>query len=123
MVEQAGHDRNLFLNSSTPNSPDLKFPEYASSMIFPQGVTSRLRRALTLYRHVSAGSPYNVPAGHYANLDKLVAHYQEKHTKEEEEKLQLMREGQLPAQLRAKEEEKRAAALLASATKAAGKGA
>jgi hypothetical protein len=32
------------------------------------------------------GSPYNVPAGHYVNLDKVVAHYQKQHLDEEARK-------------------------------------
>ena len=49
-------------------------------------------------RSFNVGSPINVPAGHYANMDKLVAHYKEKQFKEEEEKRALMKEGKLPGQ-------------------------
>ncbi|KAL8879690.1 MAG: hypothetical protein Q9192_008182 [Flavoplaca navasiana] len=55
MVEQAGHDRNLFTNSTPSPLVDLSFPE-----IF------------------NTGSPYNVPAGHGANLDELINHYRKK---------------------------------------------
>ncbi|KAL8768688.1 MAG: hypothetical protein Q9209_005106 [Squamulea sp. 1 TL-2023] len=55
MVEQAGHDRNLFINSTPSPLVDLSFPE-----IF------------------NTGSPYNVPAGHGANLDELINHYRKK---------------------------------------------
>ena len=37
-------------------------------------------------RVFTQGSPYNVPAGHYVNLDKVVAHYRKKHLDEEERK-------------------------------------
>ena len=33
------------------------------------------------------GSPINVPAGHYVNLDKVVAHYRKQHIEEEERKV------------------------------------
>lgn len=40
------------------------------------------------------GSPYNVSAGNgSANIDGLVAHYREKAFKEEEEKLQKIKDG------------------------------
>ncbi|KAL8701501.1 MAG: hypothetical protein Q9224_000465 [Gallowayella concinna] len=55
MVEQAGHDRNIFTNSTPSPLVDLSFPE-----IF------------------NTGSPYNVPAGHGANLDELINHYRRK---------------------------------------------
>ncbi|MCJ1267427.1 hypothetical protein MMC22_007312 [Lobaria immixta] len=52
MSEQAAHDRNLFQSAPASQHIDLRFPE-----IF------------------NTGSPYNVPAGHSANLDELIAHY------------------------------------------------
>lgn len=35
----------------------------------------------TLLRWFNAGSPYNVPAGHYMNMDKVIAHYEEENRK------------------------------------------
>lgn len=73
MVEQAGHDRNLFLNTPQPNHIELRFPE-----------------------QFGAGSPVNVAAGQGgANIDKLIAHYREKQFQEEKEKLQKQRDGKL----------------------------
>ncbi|KAI4106656.1 MAG: hypothetical protein L6R37_002048 [Teloschistes peruensis] len=60
MLEQAGHDRNLFYNSPRSEMIDLSFPE-----IF------------------NTGSPYNVPAGHGANLDELIAHYKKKNAEQD----------------------------------------
>ncbi|KAL8730621.1 MAG: hypothetical protein Q9166_003934 [cf. Caloplaca sp. 2 TL-2023] len=60
MVEQAGHDRNLFNNSKPSPLVDLSFPE-----IF------------------NTGSPYNVPAGHGANLDELINHYRRKNAEQD----------------------------------------
>ncbi|KAL8632126.1 hypothetical protein Q9189_002150 [Teloschistes chrysophthalmus] len=60
MLEQAGHDRNLFHNSPRSEMIDLSFPE-----IF------------------NTGSPYNVPAGHSANLDELIAHYKKKNAEQD----------------------------------------
>jgi len=34
----------------------------------------------------TTGSPFNVPAGHNANLDHVVNHYRERHINEEERK-------------------------------------
>ncbi|KAL8918972.1 MAG: hypothetical protein Q9208_007022 [Pyrenodesmia sp. 3 TL-2023] len=59
-IEQASHDRNLFHNSKPSPLIDLKFPE-----IF------------------NTGSPHNVPAGHGANLNELVAHYQRKNAEQD----------------------------------------
>ncbi|MCJ1370323.1 hypothetical protein MMC20_001536 [Loxospora ochrophaea] len=64
MIEQAAHDRNLFQSSPGSKMVELKFPE-----IF------------------NTGSPHNVPAGHSANLDELIAHYRKKNAEMEEAKL------------------------------------
>ncbi|KAL9606223.1 MAG: hypothetical protein Q9179_000620 [Wetmoreana sp. 5 TL-2023] len=60
MIEQAGHDRNLFHNSQPSALVDLAFPEVFNT-----------------------GSPYNVPAGHGANLDELIAHYKKKNAEQD----------------------------------------
>lgn len=62
MVEQAGHDRNLFYNARMPNYIDLRTPE----QVF------------------NGGSPYNVPAGHSANMEKVVEFYREEARRDEE---------------------------------------
>ena len=49
-------------------------------------------------RVFNMGSPIAIPAGHGTNLDKLIAHFKEKAFKEEEEKLQRMKEGNIPGQ-------------------------
>ncbi|KAI4189069.1 MAG: hypothetical protein LQ346_005177 [Caloplaca aetnensis] len=59
-IEQASHDRNLFHNSKASPLVDLKFPEVFNT-----------------------GSPYNVPAGHGADLKELVAHYQRKNAEQD----------------------------------------
>lgn len=43
-------------------------------------------QTLTMNRVFHAGSPFNVPAGHNTNLDKVVEHYKQKHYDEEERK-------------------------------------
>ncbi|OIW35586.1 hypothetical protein CONLIGDRAFT_627620 [Coniochaeta ligniaria NRRL 30616] len=63
MVEQAAHDKHLLYNAPRNKHVELKFPE-----VF------------------HAGSPFNVPAGHNANLDKVVEHYRQQHLDEEERK-------------------------------------
>lgn len=58
--------------------------------------------ALDAHRVFNTGSPYNVPAGHGgANLDKLIAHYENKNFEEQAKKLQALREGSIE---RAKED-------------------
>ncbi|KAL9601398.1 MAG: hypothetical protein Q9219_002574 [cf. Caloplaca sp. 3 TL-2023] len=59
-IEQAALDRNLFHNSQPSPLVDLSFPE-----IF------------------NTGSPYNVPAGHGANLNELIAHYHRKNAEQD----------------------------------------
>lgn len=49
----------------------------------------------TSHRRVfNVGSPHNVPAGHYANMDKLIAHYRDKAYADEERKIEKLRERQ-----------------------------
>ncbi|KAL8397646.1 hypothetical protein RB594_004382 [Gaeumannomyces avenae] len=71
-IEQAAHDKNLFYNVQRNTHVELKFPE-----IF------------------QTGSPYNVPAGHYGNMDKVVAHYKQQHLEEEERKAKKLAAKQL----------------------------
>ncbi|KAL1865409.1 hypothetical protein VTK73DRAFT_5278 [Phialemonium thermophilum] len=63
VFEQAAHDKHLLYYAPRSDHIELKYPEQ--------------------FGH---GSPFNVPAGHYANIDHVVAHYREKHLKEEERK-------------------------------------
>ncbi|MCJ1470834.1 hypothetical protein MMC07_009481, partial [Pseudocyphellaria aurata] len=49
---QAAFDRNLFQSTPASQHYELKFPDVFNT-----------------------GSPYNVPAGHNANFDELIAHY------------------------------------------------
>lgn len=62
-MEQAAHDKHLLFNAPRTRTIELKYPE--------------------VFQH---GSPFNVPAGHHVNIDKVIAHYQQKHLKEEERK-------------------------------------
>ncbi|KAL9069815.1 MAG: hypothetical protein Q9161_005274 [Pseudevernia consocians] len=69
MVEQAGADRNLFQSSPWTHHIDLKFPE-----IF------------------NTGSPYNIPAGHSADLGALKAHYEKKNVEAEDKRMVRLKE-------------------------------
>ncbi|KAK3372555.1 hypothetical protein B0H63DRAFT_453873 [Podospora didyma] len=62
-VEQAARDKHLFYNVERSAYHELRHPE--------------------VFQH---GSPFNVPAGHSVNMDKVVAHYQRKHLDEEDRK-------------------------------------
>ncbi|KAI1120004.1 hypothetical protein F5Y10DRAFT_283630 [Nemania abortiva] len=63
LFEQAAHDKHLFLNAGKSTHVELKTPELFNS-----------------------GSPWNVPAGHYANLDHVTEHYRKRAAAEEERK-------------------------------------
>ncbi|KAH0545064.1 hypothetical protein FGG08_000835 [Glutinoglossum americanum] len=67
MAEQAAFDRNLFQSSAGTKMVELRFPEIFNN-----------------------GAPWNVPAGHQANLDKLIAHYHKQNRDEEERKQQAL---------------------------------
>ncbi|KAK8056043.1 NADH dehydrogenase 17.8K chain [Apiospora rasikravindrae] len=75
-LEQAAHDKHLFMNAG-PKSPhvELKTPELLNS-----------------------GSPWNVPAGHYANLDHVTEHYRKAHIADEERKAKKLAEKAAAAQ-------------------------
>ncbi|KAI4168881.1 MAG: hypothetical protein LQ348_007417 [Seirophora lacunosa] len=59
-IEQAAHDRNLFHNTAPTPLVELEFPEVFNT-----------------------GSPYNVPAGHGADLNELIAHYHRKNREQD----------------------------------------
>lgn len=46
-------------------------------------------------RTFNTGSPWNVPAGHYANIDRLVEHYRKECFEDNERKLADLREGRV----------------------------
>ncbi|KAI9769679.1 MAG: hypothetical protein M1840_003916 [Geoglossum simile] len=64
MTEQAAFDRNLFQSSPGGKVVELRFPE-----IF------------------NTGAPWNVSAGHQANLGELIAHYEKQNRDEEARKV------------------------------------
>ncbi|KAI1142725.1 hypothetical protein F5Y05DRAFT_365919 [Hypoxylon sp. FL0543] len=77
IIEQAAHDKHLLLNAGKNPHVDLKMPEL-----------------------INAGSPWNVPAGHYPKLDYLTEHYRKQAAEEEERKVKKLL-------AKAKEEEER----------------
>ncbi|KAL2129024.1 hypothetical protein VTI74DRAFT_8320 [Chaetomium olivicolor] len=62
-LEQAAHDKHLLYTAERSKHYELTYPE--------------------VFTH---GSPFNVPAGHYANIDKVIAHYKQQHLDEEARK-------------------------------------
>ncbi|KAI1504370.1 hypothetical protein F5X99DRAFT_371959 [Biscogniauxia marginata] len=78
-LDQAAHDKHLFLHGGKNAHVELKMPEL-----------------------FSAGSPFNVPAGHYPKLDYVAEHYRKQAAAEEERKATRLA---LLASKRAKEEE------------------
>ncbi|RYC56007.1 hypothetical protein CHU98_g10197 [Xylaria longipes] len=63
LIEQAAHDKHLFLNAGRSTHIELKTPEL-----------------------INSGSPFNVPAGHRPNLDHVTEHYRKQAAAEEERK-------------------------------------
>ncbi|KAL1302425.1 hypothetical protein AAFC00_002818 [Neodothiora populina] len=72
-LEQAGADRNLFVNSASTRHVELKFPETFNS-----------------------GSPWNVPAGSRANIDHAIAKYEKENYEQNAKKLQQLQDGTIP---------------------------
>ncbi|KAL2159242.1 hypothetical protein VTH06DRAFT_2675 [Thermothelomyces fergusii] len=62
-LEQAAKDRHLLYNAERSKQFELTYPE--------------------VFTH---GSPFNVPAGHYPRIDKVVAHYKKQYEEEEARK-------------------------------------
>lgn len=69
LMDQAGHDRNLFSNSPSPNWHDLRMPETA----------------------FASGSPIAVPAGHNVDLGHVMEHYRLRNEQEEARKAERLR--------------------------------
>ncbi|KAH7061654.1 hypothetical protein BKA63DRAFT_527924 [Paraphoma chrysanthemicola] len=68
MIEQAGEDRVLFMNTRPQEHVDMKFPEI-----------------------MNVGSPYNVPAGSQNSMDKVIAKYKKLAYEDNERKLEALR--------------------------------
>ncbi|KAF2009796.1 hypothetical protein BU24DRAFT_455011 [Aaosphaeria arxii CBS 175.79] len=68
MMEQAGSDRVLFMNSKSQDHVPVKFPEL-----------------------LTVSSPYNVPAGHQVNLDETLAKFKREANEDNERKLEALR--------------------------------
>ncbi|KAF2088353.1 hypothetical protein K490DRAFT_12622, partial [Saccharata proteae CBS 121410] len=74
-MEQAAEDRLLLNTAPRKFEAELSYPEF-----------------------LNHGSPYNVPTGHYVNLDKVIAKYQKMNYEENERKHQALRDGTLKAE-------------------------
>lgn len=117
-VERVAHERNLFFNTPQPNHHELRFPEYVIllSVLYLGWNSAKPGSSCTIGAHdahygacrwstpslgalantwirrvFSTGSPYNVPAGHTANMDKLIAHYQDKAFADEQAKVEKLK--------------------------------
>lgn len=64
-------------------------------------MSCKLTFSFFLDRTFNTGSPYNVPAGHSANLDVLIAHYQQRNRDTEEKKIRKLREAERIRELEA----------------------
>ncbi|CAI6332112.1 unnamed protein product [Periconia digitata] len=75
MIEQAGSERVLFVNSTPQEYVPLKFPEI-----------------------MTVSSPYNVPASSHVNLDKVLAKYRQEANEDNERKLEALRNGTIKSE-------------------------
>lgn len=102
MLEQAAADKHLFLNENTMTTrrSSLAFPECAkprADALFSAFSCSVHR--LTLYsRSFNVGSPWNVPAGSYADISQVVKKYEKESYAKQEQKLQQLRENKVPVE-------------------------
>ncbi|KAJ5059286.1 hypothetical protein J3E72DRAFT_219040 [Bipolaris maydis] len=75
MIEQAGEDRVLFLNTKPQEHVEMKFPEI-----------------------MNVGSPYNVPAGSQVQMDKVIEKYKKLAYEENERKLEKLRNNDISSE-------------------------
>ncbi|KAF1842756.1 uncharacterized protein K460DRAFT_387050 [Cucurbitaria berberidis CBS 394.84] len=75
LIEQAGEDRVLFMNSRPQEYVDMKFPEI-----------------------MNVGSPYNVPAGSQVPMDQVIAKYKKLAYEENERKLEVLRNNEIKSE-------------------------
>ncbi|PSN63340.1 hypothetical protein BS50DRAFT_624094 [Corynespora cassiicola Philippines] len=75
MMEQAGDDRVLFMNSKPQEHVPMKFPEI-----------------------MNVGSPYNVPAGSVNQMEKVIAKFKQEAYEDNERKLEALRNGTIKAE-------------------------
>ncbi|KAL6159414.1 hypothetical protein ACJQWK_05752 [Exserohilum turcicum] len=75
MIEQAGEDRVLFLNTKPQEHVEMKFPEI-----------------------MNVGSPYNVPAGSQVQLDKVIEKYKKLAYEDNERKLEKLRNNDISSE-------------------------
>ncbi|KAF2028108.1 hypothetical protein EK21DRAFT_90931 [Setomelanomma holmii] len=75
MIEQAGEDRVLFMNTKPQEYVDMKFPEI-----------------------MNVGSPYNVPAGSQNNMEKVIEKYKKLAYEENERKLEALRNNEVKSE-------------------------
>ncbi|KAF2860780.1 hypothetical protein K470DRAFT_276668 [Piedraia hortae CBS 480.64] len=80
MLDRAGSDRVLFLNEPTAfrntKAVRVRFPE-----------------------QITAGAAWNVPAGHYANVDKVIEKYRDEAYVGNEEKLKNLRDNRIKGEM------------------------
>ena len=91
MIEQAGSDRVLLMQSAPEAHVQMKFPEYVQSD-HSRTEPSNRRRIM------NNGSPYNVPAGQVANMDKVIAKYKQLANEDNERKLQALRDDEIKSE-------------------------
>ncbi|CAO2656546.1 Nn.00g053490.m01.CDS01 [Neocucurbitaria sp. VM-36] len=75
MIEQAGEDRVLFLNTRPQEHVEMKFPEI-----------------------MNVGSPYNVPAGSQVSMEKVIEKYKKVANEDNERKLEALRNNEIKSE-------------------------
>ncbi|KAF1935713.1 hypothetical protein EJ02DRAFT_360897 [Clathrospora elynae] len=75
MIEQAGEDRVLFMNTRPQEHVEMRFPEI-----------------------MNVGSPYNVPAGSQVQMDKVIEKYKKLAYEDNERKLEALRNNKIKSE-------------------------
>ncbi|KAI1094959.1 hypothetical protein F5B19DRAFT_442715 [Rostrohypoxylon terebratum] len=83
-IDQASHDKHLFLYAGKNPHVELKMPEL-----------------------IDSGSPWNVPAGFYPNLNHVTEHYRKQAAEEEERKLKRLQRLAAKAEVEAEQNKKK----------------
>ncbi|KAI4735919.1 hypothetical protein E4T50_13583 [Aureobasidium sp. EXF-12298] len=78
-LEQAAADRNLFANTQRAQNVTLRFPDFVG-------------------RILNTGAPHNVPAGHYADMSKVIAKFEKEANEANAKKLQQIKDNAVPSE-------------------------
>ncbi|XDG07167.1 hypothetical protein ABKA04_006782 [Annulohypoxylon sp. FPYF3050] len=103
-IDQASHDKHLFLYAAKNPHVELKMPEGGNR---DRGIPSYpyFSYANNGQMLIDSGSPWNVPAGFYPNLSHVTEHYRKQAAEEEERKFKRLQLLAAKAEAEQKKEE------------------